>query len=134
KFNDFTTVHDCNVVACLCNDTEVVCDHDHTHADFFLQIFDEFKYLCLDGDIECSRRLIGDEQFRLAGQRHGDHDTLPHTACELIGILVHPVFRGSYAGNLQHFTRAVRPFFLAEPVVDLICLPELLTDGIHRVQ
>src|SRR5699024_5041416 len=57
KFHDFTAVHDCNVVACLCNDTEVVCDHDHTHADFFLQIFDEFTYLCLDGDIECSSRL-----------------------------------------------------------------------------
>ena len=32
--------------------------------------------LRLDGHVERRRRLVGDEQFRVAGERHGDHHPL----------------------------------------------------------
>jgi hypothetical protein len=44
--------------------------------------------LRLDGDVERGRRLVGDQQVRLAGQRDGDHHPLLHAAGKLEGVFV----------------------------------------------
>jgi hypothetical protein len=36
--------------------------------------------LRLDGDVERGGRLVGDQHFRIAGERHGDHGALAHAA------------------------------------------------------
>ena len=46
--------------------------------------FKQVEDLRLHGDVERGRRLVGDDQARLAGERHGDHHALAHAA----GILV----------------------------------------------
>ena len=43
----------------------------------------QVQHLRLDGDVERRRRLVGDQQIRLGGERHGDHDALLHAAGQL---------------------------------------------------
>ena len=43
--------------------------------------------LRLDRDVERRRRLVGDQQQRIAGQRHGDHHALAHAAGQLVRIV-----------------------------------------------
>ena len=50
------------------------------------QIGDQIENLPLDGDVERGGRLVGDQQIRLAGQRHGDGDALALAAGELVRI------------------------------------------------
>src|SRR5438552_12047159 len=42
-------------------DPEIVRDQDHRGAEFFLQLQDQVKDLCLDRHIERGRRLVGDQ-------------------------------------------------------------------------
>ena len=42
--------------------------------------------LPLDRDIQGRRRLVGDQQLRLADEGHGDNDPLPEPARQLMGV------------------------------------------------
>ena len=55
-------------------------DEDQRGSGVFLQLQQKIEDLRLDGNVERSRRLVGDDQLGLAGQRHGDHDALVHAA------------------------------------------------------
>ena len=61
---------------------------------------------CLNRDIQRCRRLIGDQELRMADQSHRDHGSLAHTARELMGILIHTAVRIVDADQLQHLDRA----------------------------
>jgi hypothetical protein len=74
-------------------DLEVVGDHDQSHARLALQVPQEFEDLCLNADVECRSRLIGDQNIRLQRDRHGDHHALPLSARELVRIIVDPLVR-----------------------------------------
>jgi hypothetical protein len=55
---------------------------------------------------ECGRRLVGDENLRLARECHGDHDSLSHAPAQLMGIVVE-AFRGvGDAHHIQQFDRS----------------------------
>ena len=45
------------------------------------------QHLRLHGDVEGGRRLVGDDELRPAGHRHGDHRALAHAAGELVRVL-----------------------------------------------
>ncbi|MEJ1976994.1 MAG: hypothetical protein WDN49_13665 [Acetobacteraceae bacterium] len=45
---------------------------------------DHGEDLDLRHDVESGRRLVQDQQFRLAGQRHGDHGALELAAGDLV--------------------------------------------------
>lgn len=40
----------------------------------------------LDGDIESCCGFVCNEDFGFAGESHGDHDTLLHSAAEFVGV------------------------------------------------
>ena len=67
--------------------------------------------LCLNGDVESGRRLVGDQQLGLVGKRHGDHHALTLAAGELVGIGVEAFFRIANADQVEQIqVRArVRP-------------------------
>ena len=46
--------------------------------------------LRLDRHVERRRRLVGDQQLRLAGERHRDHRPLAHAARELVRVVLQP--------------------------------------------
>src|SRR5690606_25122373 len=50
------------------------------------EIGDQVEDLRLDGDVESGGRLVGDEDVRVVGKRHGDHDALALAAGKLVRI------------------------------------------------
>jgi len=61
-----------------------VADHDQRHAVGRLQADEQIEDLLLDGDVERRGRLVGDQQLRIAGNGHGDHDALALAARHLV--------------------------------------------------
>ena len=80
--------------------------------------------LRLDGDVERGRRLVGDQQVGLAGQRHGDGDALAHAARQLVRVAVEATLRVGDADLLEQLDGpATRP-----PAVE----PEAVVRGSRR--
>jgi hypothetical protein len=53
---------------------------DDRGAQPLLKIAEQRQDLRLHGDVERGRRLIGDQQLGIVGQRHRDHRPLAHAA------------------------------------------------------
>ncbi|OWK19103.1 hypothetical protein AJ88_48580 [Mesorhizobium amorphae CCBAU 01583] len=60
-------LHDVDIVGELAHHGQVVGDQDHRHPQFLLQVANEVEDLRLDGDVECRRRLVGDQHVRIVG-------------------------------------------------------------------
>ena len=55
----------------------------------------QLQDLRLDGDVERGGGLVGDQEPRVAGQRHRDHHALAHAARELVRIVVRSAARAT---------------------------------------
>ena len=75
-------VHDVDPARVPGHQAHVVGDENHGEAALLAQALDELEYLRLDRDVDRSGGFVGDEQLRLAGQRHGNHDALAHSAAQ----------------------------------------------------
>ena len=62
---------------------------------------EELQDLVLDGHVERRRRLVGQQQLRLAGERDGDHRALAHAAGELVRIVREPRAAAGNADQVQ---------------------------------
>ncbi len=109
-------------------------DEDDRHALFILQELDELEDLGLHGDVERGRRLVGDQQLRLAGERHRDHDALAHAAGEPMRIFVQALARGGHAHPLEDAQRLGLGRRPVEPAMMHQRLGDLEADGEHRVE
>ena len=78
-----------------------------------LQLQDELQDLVLDGHVERRRRLVGEQQLRLARQRDRDHHALAHAAGELVRIVVEPARGRRNADEVEELDGPPRP--LARP-------------------
>jgi hypothetical protein len=63
---------------------EVVGDQYDAAADFGAQPLKQSQNLGLHGDIESSRRFVGDDQLGVACDRDGDHHPLPQSTGQLV--------------------------------------------------
>ena len=124
-FDFFPPVHDDHPVRDLGNDAHVVCDENDRHAHFLLQQPHQLEDLRLNGDVERRRGLVGDEQLRLARQRHGDHHALAHSPGKLVRVAAH---------LLEHAQclAACRREILA--LMQTYRFGDLLPDGEHGVE
>ena len=104
---DTAAVHDNDLVAHGRDDAKVVRNKNDRHAELFLQIFHQLEDLRLNCNVERSCRFVRDQDIRLAGKRHRDHDTLPHAAGELERILLDPAFRLIDADHLEQLDRSL---------------------------
>ncbi len=75
-FHDMPGIHHDDALADLGHNAKVVGDQQDRHAEFRLEPGQEIEDLGLDGDIQCRRRFVGDEQSRVTGKRHRDHRAL----------------------------------------------------------
>ena len=85
------------------HDPQVVRDHDDGRFRPSLDLLHEFQDLGLDGDVERRGRLVGDKHIGAAGQSHGYHGSLSHTARELVGIVARPFRRPRDAHPVEEF-------------------------------
>ncbi len=86
----------------------------------------QVENLGLDRHVERRGRLVGDQQLRVAGERHGDHRPLPHAAGELVRVVVDAFFRRRDADLVEHFDRAVAGLGLADVLVHANGLADLV--------
>ena len=88
----------------------------------------------MNGDVERRRRLVRDQQRRIACQRHRDHHTLPHSARKLVRIIVHARSGIGNPHELQHPNRPIECFLLRNVFVLEHHFHNLHADGEYRVQ
>ena len=127
-------VHDHDLVAHLRHDAQVVGDHDDGHAHLLLELLHELEDLGLDGHVKGRGGLVGNQDVRLAGKRHGDHDALAHAAGMLVRVLLHALLGLVDAHEAQHLDRAVPRLLLVAVGVQGDGLDELVADGVGGVQ
>ena len=72
----------------LGDDAEVVRDQQDRHAEPLAQLAQQLEDLRLDRHVERGRRLVGDQQLRVARERHRDHHALAHAAGQLVRVVV----------------------------------------------
>ena len=72
------------------------------------KLANQVENLRLNRDVERGGRLVGDEQLRLARQRHRDHHPLAHPAGELMRIIVDAAIGVGDSDQAQRLDRALR--------------------------
>ena len=91
--HEFPGVHDGYTVTDPRNGTKVMADIDHRSPGFCRQISQQLEDVGLRGNVEAGRRLVEQQNIRLARQRHGDGNPLLLTARKLVGITVQQFLR-----------------------------------------
>ena len=86
-FDDAAGIHHVDAVGITRHHPEIVSDDDQGHVKAARQLLHQFEDLGLDRHVERSRRLVGDDQLRIARERNSDHDALAHAARKLVWIL-----------------------------------------------
>ena len=74
--NQTPRVHHRYLIATASGHAEVMGNENHRHASVLTKLVKQIKQMLLNSHINRGGGLIGDEQRRFAGQRHGDHHTL----------------------------------------------------------
>src|SRR5262249_53032736 len=98
------------------------------------ELIEQLQNLRLNGHVERGGRLVGDQEVRIAGQRHGDHHALAHAARELMRIFLHASLGVGDVHDLQHLDGLVHGVPSAQPLVQPDRLGDLLADGEHGIQ
>ena len=127
-------VHDRHPIGYLGHHPEVMGNPDHRQAVFGLQFTDQIHDLGLDGHIEGRGRFIGDQQFRLARQRHSNHGALAHTSREFVRVVVNPGLRRRYPNAVQEADGVAPCLGPGSTAMDAEALADLPTDAVDRVQ
>ena len=94
----------------------------------------QFEDLRLDRHVERGRRLVGDDQLRVAGDRDRDHDPLAHPARQLVRVLLEPAHRIGDADQPQQLDGAPLRRRAVGAAMLLEGLGDLPADRQHRVQ
>ena len=92
------------------------------------------EHLRLHGDVEGRRRLVGDDELRAPGHRHGDHGPLAHAAGELVRILPRASGRIGDVDLAQKLDRARAGVARREAAMRDLAFGDLASDRQHRVQ
>ena len=132
--DDLAAVEHVDLVAQPRDDPEVVGDHDERRAGVLHELLEQGEDLGLDRHVERRRRLVGDEQPRLARQRHRDERPLPHPARELVGVVGEAPLRVGDADLLEHLLRDRHRRLARHPLVPLEHLGDLHPDGDDGIQ
>ena len=67
-------------------------EHDRG-SRLIAQVTQQVEDLCLDGDVESGRRLVGDDELGTEGERHGDDDALLLSTGELVRVVIEAALR-----------------------------------------
>ena len=127
--------HDVDAVGEAADDAEVVGDEDHRHAEPRLQALQKLQDLRLDGHVERGRRLVGDQDVGIVGERHGDHHALPLAAGKLVRIGVDAPLRAAGSAPAAGARSPARapPCRLRPPMLDQR-LGDLVADPVERIE
>ena len=87
-FDDLAGIQDNHLIGLFGDDAHVVGDDDDARVELVAKFADEVEDLRLNGHVERGCRFVGDQQAVIAGERHGDHRTLPLATGEFVRVAV----------------------------------------------
>ena len=99
-----------------------------------MQIEQQFNDLLLHSDIERGRRLIGDQQTRLASERHRDHRPLPLATGKLMRIRMKAPCSVTDLGQLKQLNRTIDRLGAHQAFMQLQHFANLLADTKQRIK
>ena len=109
-------------------------DKQHAHIQLPLQFTQQRQNLRLHRHIQCSGRLIGNQQLRLGQQRHGDHHPLAFPAGKLVGEIVEPGSRLTDTDPIKHAENLTTCRRTTQPAMQRQHFIQLLLHGVQRIQ
>src|SRR4051812_725744 len=132
--HEHSGVHDVDALARAGDDAEIVRDQDQRGVALGDESGEQVEDLRLDRHVERGRRLVGDQELRLARERDRDHRPLPHAAGELVGVVLNAILRVRDPDLVEQLDRARVPRLAVHREVRLERLADLPPDGDYRVQ
>jgi hypothetical protein len=87
RFDNLSAAHHGDPARNLAHNCEVVRDEQHGQPVLALKLFQQRQYLRLHRNVECSGRLVGNQQLRPVDERHRNQNALPLTAGKLVRIV-----------------------------------------------
>ena len=105
--DDPARVHDADPVSASRDHAHVVGDEQRRHPKAILEIVEQREDLRLDRHVQSRCRLVGEQHFRLAGERDRDHHPLAQPARELVGVVAEPLARLGEPDQLEHLERSL---------------------------
>ena len=127
-------VHDGDVVRRLGDHPKVVGDQDDGRPVRLLEVADQVEDLSLHRHVERGRRLVGDQDLGVEGERHGDHDALSHAAGELVRVAVDSLGCARDPDLPERFERAAPRDSLRDVLVSLDRLDDLPPHLVERME
>ena len=109
-------------------------DQQQRHAEFLLQVLEKLEDLRLHRDVERRRRLIGDEQVGIVGERHGDHHPLALAAGQLMRIAFERRSRSRMPTLVRSSMMRARCAVAAQRRMQLEDFADLPLDRVQRVE
>ena len=131
--DELAGVHHAERVGHFGDDGDVVADVDDRHPHLGLDPLQLLEDLVLDDDVEGGGRLVGDDQLRAAGERHGDDRALAHPAGELVRVAVQHRRRETDGAEELLHVGALLVIAHDAAVVGVEGLADLVSDPVHRV-
>ena len=116
------------------DDAEIVRNVDEGELTLVDEMAQQLEDLGLDRHVDCGRWIVRDEQAGLAGQGHGDGDTLLHAARQLTRECAEPPFRLGNTHLPQKLHTLSRGFGSGDREVRANYLAELDAHRIDRRQ
>ncbi|MPM69333.1 hypothetical protein SDC9_116278 [bioreactor metagenome] len=132
--HDLPAVYDHGPGTDLADDAEVVRYQHYRGAEFAPELLHQREYLRLYRHVKRRGRLVGDEEHRIAGERHRDHDPLSHASGELVRVFVDTLFGQSDIYHPQHFDRFFPGLFFVHPLMEAEYFHQLFSDRKDRVE
>ena len=99
--HDLPRVHHRHAVCGFSNDPHIVRNEEHGHLSFPREFSDEFHNLRLNRHVKRRRRLVRNQEFRVARECERNHDSLALAAGKLMRPMIHPTFRRRNPGFLK---------------------------------
>ena len=100
-----------------------------------LQVLEQLEDLRLHGDVERRRRLVGDQEIGIVGERHGDHHALALAARQLVRISRASRVSGSRMPTLvRSSTMRWRRVAAPQALVERDDLADLPLDRVQRIE
>lgn len=94
-------------IAPIGDQSEIMRCHEESHLSFFDDAGDEVHHIGLGCDVEGGGGFVGDEEFRVSGETHGDVDPLTHAAAQFTRVGAQKGFRVGEVDGCEEFDEGV---------------------------
>ena len=127
-------MHHRHVVGVAGHQAQVVADQQNAQIALALQAPQQIQDGFLDGHVQGGGGLVGDQQGRVVGQRHGDHHPLTLAAAELMRVALQHVLGGGQLHLFQQIQATLPDGGASQALMNAHRLADLPLHAVQRVE